>query len=136
MIPPVTLEQIEPELVITTARSGGPGGQHVNKVSSKVIIRFDVTGSTRVSDEQKALLLRKLVSRLTLDGVLVVAAQESRSQHENKQKAYEKLSSILEKAFLQPKRRKPTKPTKASKTKRIQSKKQHAEKKKWRQRPV
>ncbi len=134
MISSPPLESIQHELVFTTSRSGGPGGQNVNKVNSKVTLRWDVSGSS-ISPEQKEIILKKLHTQITKDGILLLTAQDSRSQLENKEVVLIKLSQLLTKAFAQRKKRKPTKPGKAAKQVRLNQKKQHSEKKKWRQKP-
>lgn len=121
-----------PEIEFTTARSGGPGGQNVNKVNSKVILRLDVAGSRILSEDEKAVVLKKL--NLTKEGFLLIHVQQDRSQHVNKQLAVEKLDQLLAKAFAEKRKRKATKATKASKEKRLTSKKRRSEKKQWRQR--
>jgi ribosome-associated protein len=128
----LSFEQLTPEMEFTTSRSSGPGGQNVNKVNSKVILRWNVLHSTLITDEQKVLLLNKLSTQLTREGELILTAQESRSQLQNKEAVIEKLNALLRKAFTKPKARKATKPTKSSKVKRIDNKKRHAEKKQWR----
>lgn len=128
----LSFEQLTPELEFTTSRSSGPGGQNVNKVNSKVILRWNVLHSTLITDEQKVLLLNKLSTQLTREGELILTAQESRSQLQNKEAVIEKLNTLLRKAFTKPKARKATKPTKSSKVKRVDNKKRHAEKKQWR----
>lgn len=128
----ITSEQLAPELEFSTSRSSGPGGQNVNKVSTKVILRWNVLHSTLVTDEQKVLLLNKLSSQLTREGELILTAQETRSQLQNKEDVIEKLNALLRKALTKPKIRKATKPTKSSKVKRVDNKKRHAEKKQWR----
>ena len=131
----IDVDLLKSELSFQTTRSGGPGGQHVNKAETKVVLRFDVNGSNLLSEEQKQQLLSRLATHLTKDGVLLIAAQESRSQHANRELALEKFRMLLTSAFRRPKRRKPTKPTQGSRQKRLSSKKAHAEKKKWRQKP-
>ena len=127
------IKQLRQELIFSVSRSSGPGGQNVNKVNSKVTIKFDVVNSQVLSAEEKEVLLKKLSTKLTADGVLIVTAQESRSQFENKAAAIIKFETLINKAFEKKKARKPTKPSKSSVKKRINSKKQHSEKKQWRQ---
>jgi ribosome-associated protein len=130
----ITSAELIPELEFSTSRSSGPGGQNVNKVSTKVIIRWNLLNSALITDEQKMLLLNKLSSQLTREGELIINSQESRSQLQNKELALEKLDALLRKALTKPKARKATKPTKSSKVKRVDNKKRHAEKKQWRKR--
>ena len=131
----VTAELLSSELVFTTSRSSGPGGQNVNKVNTKVTVKFDVGKSQVLTQEEKYIISVKLASRLTTDGVLMLSSQEKRSQFQNKVEVIEKLDALLSKAFAKKKVRKATKPSKGSVQNRIQKKKQHAEKKKWRQKP-
>jgi ribosome-associated protein len=126
---------LEKELVFTASRSDGPGGQNVNKVNSKVTLRFDVAQSQVLTDEEKIILEKKIGSRLTKDGILVLTAQDSRSQLQNKEAVMLKLEKVLAKAFEKRKVRKATKPSKGSVQDRISQKKQLSEKKKWRQKP-
>lgn len=128
----ITIEKIKPELEFSTSRSGGPGGQNVNKVNSKVIMRWNIRNSTSLSDDQKELLLKKFASFITQEGDLMLVSQESRSQLDNKETVIAKLEALIKKAFTKPKPRKATKPSKAAKVKRVESKKRHAEKKQWR----
>lgn len=121
------------ELEFSASRSSGPGGQNVNKVSTKISLRFDVLKSAILSEEQKQLLLQKWASHLTKEGVLLVHAQDKRSQLQNKEAVLIKLDRLLTKAFAVKKARKATKPSKASKRKRVDSKKLRGEKKQWRQ---
>ena len=121
------------ELEFSASRSSGPGGQNVNKVSSKISLRFDVRHSTKLTAEQKEVLLNKWATRLTNEGVLLLHAQEKRSQLQNKEEVLVKLENLLVKAFTIKKTRKATKPSKAAKRKRIDDKKQRGEKKEWRQ---
>jgi ribosome-associated protein len=128
----LTAQQLGPELVFSASRSSGAGGQNVNKVNTKVTLRWDLAQSVVASAEQKEILLRKLASRLTTEGVLVLTAQESRSQLQNKEAVLIKLDHLLEVAFRPVKIRKPSKPSKAAKKKRVEGKRRHAEKKQWR----
>lgn len=130
-----SIDDLTKELTFRTSRSGGPGGQNVNKVNTKVILKFDVSGSAVLTEEQKLLLLNKLQSSLTKDGCIVLSAQEERSQLANKEAALNKFSRLITKAFTYKKIRKAAKPSKAAKEKRIKNKKQHSEKKQLRQKP-
>lgn len=120
------------ECSIKATRSGGAGGQHVNKVSSKIELTFDIPNSTLLSDEQKTILLVKLDSKLTNEGVLRITEDSDRSQHENKEKAIAKFYTVLENALKPVKKRKKTRASKAVKEKRLQGKKKTSEKKKLR----
>jgi ribosome-associated protein len=133
---PLHTSDIFSELVFSASRSGGPGGQNVNKVSTKITLRWDVAHSQVISAEQRELLLQKLASRITDDGVLMITSQEKRSQLQNKEEAISKLEVLLENAFKQKKIRKPSKPSKTVKKKRVEKKRKHAEKKEWRRRVV
>ncbi|HRW98156.1 MAG TPA: alternative ribosome rescue aminoacyl-tRNA hydrolase ArfB [Cyclobacteriaceae bacterium] len=128
-------DDIKEEVEFSTARSSGPGGQNVNKVNSKVVLRWNVVHSTLLTEEVKSILKTQLKSKLTSTGDLIVAVQESRSQRENKELAIVKLNHLLKRSLTPKKKRKPTKPTKASKVKRQKEKKLKSEKKQWRQKP-
>lgn len=130
-----SIPELEREFVFQTSRSSGPGGQNVNKVNSRVELRFDIPGSELLTAEQKEMLQRKLASRLTSAGVLIVSSQESRSQADNRDRAVQKLYAQLARALMPVKKRKATRPTMASEEKRLQRKKRQAEKKAQRSRP-
>ncbi|MFB9845229.1 alternative ribosome rescue aminoacyl-tRNA hydrolase ArfB [Mucilaginibacter ginsenosidivorans] len=120
---------LQKEVIYKTSRSGGKGGQNVNKVSTKVELLFDIERSLLFSDEEKQRLTEKLQSRLNRDGYLQVMSEEERSQYLNKERAIEKLVLILTKALHQPKKRKATKPTKAMIAARLGNKRQQSAKK-------
>lgn len=110
------------ELQFSAMRAQGPGGQNVNKVASAVQLRFDVVNSEALSDAQKARILSRRDGRLTIGGTIVIKAQSHRSQSRNKADAQERLAEFLRAALHVSKRRKPTRPSLASKTRRRQSK--------------
>jgi ribosome-associated protein len=124
-----TLRDIENELIFTTSRSSGPGGQSVNKVNTKVTLRWDVINAESINDEQRSIILVKLKKVINNEGEVVVAAQSSRSQLQNKEEVHRKLELLLINAFTVKKARKPTKPTKSSNLKRLESKKKQSIKK-------
>ncbi|GGB05308.1 MULTISPECIES: alternative ribosome rescue aminoacyl-tRNA hydrolase ArfB [Mucilaginibacter] len=124
-----TKADLQKETSYKTSRSGGKGGQNVNKVSSKVELLFSIGSSALFNDEEKLLLTEKLQNRLNKDGYVQVICDEERSQYLNKEKAIERLTSLLTKALQKPKVRKPTKVSKAAKTARLDNKKMQSVKK-------
>jgi len=116
-------------------RSSGAGGQHMNKVSSKVELTFNIENSEGLSEREKQRILLKLKSRLTNDGAIVLQCDEARSQHRNKDLVVKRFFEMLKKAMTVPKKRKPTKPTKSSKERRLKAKKITADKKASRKKP-
>jgi ribosome-associated protein len=125
----------EQEWMITTSRSSGPGGQHVNKVSTKIELRFNIPDSGLLNDDQKELLLNKLKNKITQTGDLIITSQSTRSQLKNREAAIEKFFTTLENALKPKKKRKLTKPTKTSQEKRLEEKKKKTEKKDLRKPP-
>jgi ribosome-associated protein len=121
------------EIIFSASRSSGAGGQNVNKVNTKVTLKFDVKNSQHLNGEEKEVLLKKLSTRLTNDGVLILSSQEKRSQLQNKEAVISKFEKIIAKAFEKKKARRATKPSKGAVQERIKEKKQRSEKKQWRQ---
>jgi len=118
-----------------TMLASGPGGQNVNKVESGVRLRFDLASSDKLTEEQKSLLFKRLGSKLTESGELLINATDTRSQLQNTEIALEKLNKVINDALKPRKKRIKTKPTKSSKEKRLQDKGRQAEKKKQRKKP-
>ncbi len=129
------LPNIKSELKFQTSRSSGAGGQHVNKVETKVEVRFDIPNSQLLSDEIKGILTKRLVTKITSDGILSITAQASRSQLKNKELAVKKILKLLRKALQEPKIRKPTTPSKGAIEARLKVKKSHSQKKMLRSKP-
>lgn len=123
------------ELSFKTSRSGGKGGQNVNKVSTRVQLNFSVTGSTLLNAEQKAVIMEKLAARISKEGILQVTVQSERSQLANKEIAVRKFYELIRQCFVRKKKRIASKPSKAMKQKRLEKKKKHGDKKKLRQKP-
>ena len=115
------------EITLQTARSGGKGGQNVNKVETAVIAYLNITASQLLSEEQKSIVLNKLSNRINAEGQLVVKAQTHRTQLANKEEAIKKINELIEGALKKKKPRIATKPSKAAKERRIESKKRSSE---------
>ncbi|HLL24242.1 MAG TPA: alternative ribosome rescue aminoacyl-tRNA hydrolase ArfB [Kofleriaceae bacterium] len=117
------------ELELAFARSGGPGGQNVNKVSSKVDLRWNPQTSGALTLDDRNLLLERLKNKLTTEGYLIVTSSATRDQMKNREDALSKLALIVKAALHREKPRKPTKPSKGAKRRRVDDKRRHSEKK-------
>lgn len=131
----MNVEILISELSFKAVRSSGAGGQHVNKVSSKVMLSFNILKSKALSEEEKELLLKKLNTKLTKEYILILNSDESRSQHKNKELVIKRFISLIQDGLLVPKKRKPTKISKAVIKKRLDDKQKHSEKKSNRKKP-
>ncbi|MEE9362291.1 MAG: alternative ribosome rescue aminoacyl-tRNA hydrolase ArfB [Cellulophaga sp.] len=123
------------ELQFKATRSSGAGGQHVNKVSSKIELFFDIPKSSGLTENEKERLYKKLVSKLTKESVLLLQCSETRSQHKNKEIVIKKFFKLLKESLTVPKKRKKTKPSRSAIERRLQSKKRAALKKTNRGKP-
>lgn len=120
------------ELTVRTSRTSGPGGQGVNTTDSRVELRWDVAGSAALDDAQRARLRERLGPRLTVDGVLVLHAEEHRSQHRNRDAARARLRDLVSDALVPPRPRRPTRRTRASVERRLDAKRRRGERKRER----
>jgi len=128
-------DQLISELQFKAIRSSGAGGQHVNKVSSKVELMLAVNESKALNDAEKSLILKNLSNRITKYGVLILQCDETRSQHKNKELVIKRCLALVENAVIMPKLRKKLRPSRAAKLRRMQNKKRNAEKKANRKKP-
>ena len=127
--------QIESELVVKAVRSGGPGGQNVNKVSTKIQLYFNVAQSQGLTDEERLRIIQKLSSRISADGILMVHSDLTRSQLKNRGEAMSRLFELLEQALIVEKPRKVRRVPKAAVEKRLKAKKVQSEVKQARRKP-
>ncbi len=128
-------EQILTELQFKAIRSSGPGGQHANKVSSKVELSFHIEASAGLIERQKKRVLLKLGNKLSKEGLLILQCDESRSQHKNKELVIKRFLKLIEKSLVVPKARKKSRPTRSSIEKRLKGKKIASLKKQSRGKP-
>ena len=123
------------EIAFKTALSGGPGGQHVNKTETKVILEWEITSSEAISTEEKQLLEQKLKNNISKDGIFQLNSSQTRSQHKNKKLVVNRFLKLMETSLQKKTKRKATKPTKSAKLKRLKKKKLHSQKKQLRKKP-
>ncbi len=120
------------ELQYTASRSSGPGGQHVNKTDSRIQVRWNIPSTSALSDFLKRRVMNVLATRLTDDGDLLLAADSNRSQHRNREEVTQRLAALVREALVPPKPRRRTKPTRASRQRRLDDKKKRADVKRQR----
>jgi ribosome-associated protein len=124
------------EVTFATSRSGGPGGQNVNKLETRVTVRFDLAGSNALSEDQKARLRERLATRITRDGVLQVTSQRHRSQSMNREAAVERFAELLRENLREEPPRRKTRPSRAAKARRMDDKRRQSQRKRQRSTPM
>jgi len=124
------------EVAFVTSRSGGPGGQNVNKLETRVALRFDLAGSAALSEEQKARLRERIATRITKDGVLQVTSQRHRTQAANREAAVERFAELLRENLREEPPRKQTRPSRAAKARRLEAKRRQSNRKRERRAKV
>lgn len=123
------------ELDFSFTRSGGPGGQHVNRNETKVELRWDLANSATLNDAQRQLIEEHLPQYITKEGILRLTANETRSQHRNRQAVMQRLQNLVTQALRPRRKRRPTKPSAAVRARRLEQKRRRSEKKKLRRKP-
>lgn len=124
------------EVTFATSRSGGPGGQNVNKLETRVTLRFDVAASPSLTEEQKARLLERLATRITRAGIFHVSAQKHRTQGANRDEALARFAGLVREALEEETPRKKTRMSRAAKARRVEEKRRHSERKRRRSAPI
>lgn len=135
---PITQDLAIPdeEVSFATSRSGGPGGQNVNKLETRVTVRFDLAGSPSLSEEQKARLGERLATRITREGILQVTSQKHRTQAANREAAVERFAELLRDNLREEAPRKKTRPSRAAKARRLDAKRRQSRRKRERSSPL
>ncbi len=131
----LNIDDLLSELTFKAVRSSGAGGQHVNKVSSKVILHFNVSESGNLSDYGKEILIKNISSKLTKEHVLILSCDESRSQHKNKELVIKRFIDLIQEGLIVPKKRVRTKTPKAVVRKRLEEKQKQSDIKTSRKKP-
>lgn len=127
-------EDIEKQSSFQFVRSSGPGGQNVNKLNTKVVAKLNLNNLNTLNDEQKERVSKKIGNRINNENLIVIHVQDTRNREKNRQIAINRIAELIEEALIVPKKRKPTKPGRSVKEKRLGLKKAHSAKKKLRQR--